>query len=96
MLLCLVSVESSVYFPASYLVVPFLVAAQETYRGIYIVNHIVGHDAPNLHQVNRVCYPVGDLFLIQNILEEANRASAHFQLKILFYSTAILYPLVSF
>ena len=34
--------------------VPILVAAQGTHRGTYIVNHIVGYDAPWLLQANRV------------------------------------------
>ena len=46
--------EWSIYLPASNLVVPILVAAQGTYRGTYIVSHIVGHDAPRLLRENGV------------------------------------------
>ena len=46
--------EWSVHHPASYLVVPISVAAQGTHRGAYVVSHIVGYDAPQLLQANRV------------------------------------------
>ena len=62
--------ELSVGLPASYLVVPFLVAAQEIHHGTYTVNHIVGHNAPNLHQVNGVLCLQEDVFTIQNVLEK--------------------------
>ena len=47
---CLVPVELGVNLPASNLVVPILVAAQEIHCGTYIVSHIVGHNAPWLLQ----------------------------------------------
>ena len=69
--LCLVPVELSVHLPASCLVVPILVATQEIHRGTYIASHVVGHNAPVLHQANEVLHPLQKvLFSIQNILEK--------------------------
>ena len=44
--------EWSVRLPVSNLVAPILVGAQATHCGIYIVSHVVGHDAPRLLRVN--------------------------------------------
>ena len=51
---CPVLMEWSVHLPASNLVVPISVAAQETHHSIYIVSHIVGHNAPWLLRENGV------------------------------------------
>ena len=59
---CLVSVELSACLPASCLVVPFLATTQETHRGTYIANYIMGHDALKSYQVNRILYPQEDPF----------------------------------
>ena len=61
--LCLIRVESSACLLTSYLVVPTLVAIQEIHRGTYVVSHVVGHNAPNLHQENEVPPPLEGPFL---------------------------------
>ena len=43
----------------------------KTLHGTYIVNHIVGHDAPKLLQENEVPLPLGRSFSpVYNILEK--------------------------
>ena len=49
--------------PASYLVVPILVATQGIHRSTYIVTHVVGRNAPKLHQANKVPPPLEGPFL---------------------------------
>ena len=60
---CLGPMEWSVRLPASNLVVPILVAAQGIHCGTYVINHIVGHDAPWLLQENGVLPPLVGFFL---------------------------------
>ena len=67
---CLVQAQLSARLPTSYLVVPILMATQEIHHGTCIVSHVVGHYAPNLHQVNKVLPLWKVLFSMQNILEK--------------------------
>ena len=62
--------ESSVHLPASYLVVPILVATQEIHHGTYIASHVVGHNAPVSHQANEVLSPPEGPFLSTKYLRE--------------------------
>ena len=67
---CLVQAASSACLPNSCLVVPILVAIQEIHRTIYIVSHIVCHNAPKIHQVNEVPpLPKGSLFYTKHLKE---------------------------
>ena len=60
----------SAHLPASFLVVPFLAATWEIHHGTYLASHVVGQDAPELHQVNGVLPPPEDSFLCIKHLEE--------------------------
>ena len=51
---CPVPVESNACLPVFYSVVP----TQEIYRNTYIASQIVGHNAPESHQVNGVLPPL--------------------------------------
>ena len=62
---CLVPAELSVYLPAS-----CLVATQEIHHSTCIANHVVGHNAPVSHQVNKVPHPPEGYFLYTNYLGE--------------------------
>ena len=68
--LCPVPMESSTYPQATYLVVSFLVAAQEIDCSTCIVTHKVGHDTLKLHLVNGVMYPLGGIFICTKCLRE--------------------------
>ena len=67
---CPVPEESSAYLPNSYLVVPILVATQEIHCGTYVPSPIVGHNAPELLQVNKVLPPLENPFLPTRCLEK--------------------------
>ena len=84
--------ELSENLPDSYLVVTFLVSNYENHHGTYIASHVVGHDAGESHQVDRALHPLQDLS-IQNALEEKNRDSGYFKLRVILSSTAIFFLL---
>ena len=73
-----------------------MVAAKEIHRGTYIVNHVVDHDSAELHRVNELLQPLGDLFFIQNIFEKKNMASTYSQLGIVLNGSTILFPTLEF
>ena len=76
--------------------VPILVAAQRIHHGIYIVSHVVGHDAPWLHQANGVLPPPEGPFLYTKHLGEIVLDSQMFLIDfcILWYYHIICYPAV--
>ena len=50
-----------------------MVTTQEIRCNTYIASHIVGHDAPELHRVNEVLYPLEDPFLHKEYLGEGEQ-----------------------
>ena len=83
--------ESSVFNPASYLMVPFLVAAHEIHSSTYVVNHVVHHNAPKYHRVDGVLHLQGDTFLFTECFT-GKRQGFQVLLTISYiYRTAILY-----
>ena len=62
LLWCLLPLGLSLYLPASYLIVLFLVAAYKIHCGNYIVNYVVGYDAPEQYQIDGVPYLWKDPF----------------------------------
>ena len=68
--LCLVQAGLSACLPTSCLVEPTLVATQEIDGSNYIVSHVVGPNACNLHQTNEVPPLPKGLFLCTKHLGE--------------------------
>ena len=68
-----------------------MVATQEIHHGTYVVSHIVGHEAPKLHQKNEVPPLVESLFLYMEYLGEIVPGMQVF-LSIILNSAAISYP----
>ena len=66
---CLVRVELTAHLPTSFLVVPISLATKETHCSTYVVSHIVGYDAPESHQANKVLPPLEDPFSLKDIGE---------------------------
>ena len=62
--------ELSANFPASGLVVPFLVATQKVYCGTYVANHVVGYNALKSSEENEVLLLSEKLFLHTKYLGE--------------------------